>query len=366
MKVLLVSPYSDKLVGGIINWTKYIVNYQREHRVDINLTLLNNENATQVFGATNLVKRLFAGIFNYLPILRQFKDKVCNEHFDVAHICTSGSWGLVRDILVVKAAKKKDVRTVAHMHFGRIPQILCSGTWERWLLKRLVSQVDCVAVMDKSSLAALQESGYKNVRFVPNPLSTEVQQLIDGLGEVEREPRKIVFAGHVLASKGVRELIEACREIYQVKLVILGKVSDDAFREQLYQIGGVNSKYWLSIPGNKPFKEVLQEMKSCGIFVLPSYSEGFPNVILESMACGCPIVSTSVGAMPEMLGIDSEKPCGVCVPKQNVEALRDAIIALLSEPKKAKELGENARQRVNEQYAISKVWAQLMEVWKAL
>jgi len=366
MKVLLVSPYSEKLVGGIINWTKYVVNYHRENGGDVDLTLLNNENATQVFGATNPVKRLFAGLSNYLPVVQQFKEQVANEHYDVAHICTSGSFGLIRDLLIVKAAEKKGVKTVAHTHFGRIPQVLNSRGWETILLKRLLRRVDCVAVMDGFSLKALKDHGYNNVRFVPNPLSADVEKIIDGIGDLEREPRKIVFAGHVLPSKGLKELVEACREIYQIKLEILGKVSDEAFREQLYQIGGDNSNSWLDIPGNKPFEDVIKEMKSCGIFVLPSYSEGFPNVILESMACGCPIVATSVGAIPEMLNIEGEYPCGVCVLKQNVDELRNAIVDLLGNSSKAAVLGRNAKERVYEQYSMPKVWEQLVDIWKGV
>lgn len=364
MKVLLVSPYSDKQVGGIINWTKYIVNYHRQSGADVELTLLNNDNATQVTGATNLLRRLIVGLFNHLPIISMVKKKISEEHFDVAHLSTSASFGLIRDLLIVRAAKKKGIKIVAHMHFGRIPQILKSKGCESMLFKRLARQVECIAVMDGFSLKALRENGYTNVRFVPNPLSADVQKQIEECGEVRREQRKVVYAGHVLATKGLKELVEACSEIPQIKLEILGKVCDETFREQLYQTGGKESEKWLSIPGNKPFDEVIREMKSCGLFVLPSYSEGFPNVILESMACGCLIVATSVGAIPEMLAIDSDKPCGVCVPKQDVKALRDAIIDLLDNPNKAKVLADNARQRVNEQYAIAKVWEQLTGVWK--
>ena len=364
MKVLLVSPFSTKMVGGIINWTKYIVNYHRENGGDVELTVLYNKNATQVFGTSNPIRRLFVGLSNYLPIVRHFKEKVVNEQFDVAHICTSGSLGLIRDLMIVKIAKKNGVKTVVHMHFGRVPQILASRGWETVLLKGLLRRTDCVVVMDSFSLKALRERKYKNIRFVPNPLPTEVQKIIESLGVTKRDSRKILYAGHVLPSKGLKELVKACREIYQVKLEIIGKVSDEAFREQLYQIGGEGSRNWLAISGNKSFDAVIKEMKSCSVFVLPSYSEGFPNVILESMACECPIVATPVGAIPEMLDVASEKPCGVCVPQQNFEALRDAIVDLLGKPMKASALGENARKRVNEQYAIPKIWEQLEAVWR--
>ena len=364
MKVILVSPYSESSVGGIINWTKYVMNYYREHDRDVDLQLLNNAHAVQVMDSASFVKRLVCGLNNYLPVYRLFKKKITEEHFELAHICTSASLGLLRDLLLVRAARRKHIKTVVHMHFGRIPQILQSRSWERVLFVRLMKRVDRAVVMDRASLEALQNAGFKNVTFLPNPLSTEVQEKIEKQGEQKRDLRKIVFAGHVLETKGICELVTACREIYNIRLELLGKLPSDEFYRKITNIAGENASRWLSIPGNKPFDEVIKEMKNCGVFVLPSYSEGFPNVILESMACGCPIVATSVGAIPEMLNVDGDSPCGICVPVRDVAALRDAILELLSSPIKAKTLGDNARKRVKEMYAIPKVWGQLVDIWK--
>lgn len=366
LKVLLVSPYSDHIVGGIINWTKYIVNYHCEYGGEVDLQLLNNENAVQVMGATGPIKRLVNGLGNYLPVVRQFKKEISDEHFDVAHICTSASLGLLRDLLLVRAASKKGIKTAVHMHFGRIPQILKSRGWEQKLFLRLMRQIDMAVVMDKASLEALQSAGFKNVCFLPNPLSTDVQRLIEEQGELVREPRRIVYAGHVGVNKGVFELVEACKGIEDVKLEILGKYSSEDVKEKLLEVAGANASVWLSIPGNKPFVEVIREMMTCGIFVLPSYSEGFPNVILEAMACGTPIVATSVGAIPEMLDVGSDNPCGVCVPVRDVTTLREAMSNLLNNPANGKALGDNARKRVNKMYAIPKVWEQLVEIWHSL
>lgn len=366
MKIILVSPYSEHLVGGIINWTKYIINYHREHDGDVDLQLLNNENAVQVMGATGPIKRLVNGLGNYIPVCRQFKKKIAEEHIDVAHICTSASFGLIRDLLIVNAARKKGVKTIVHMHFGRIPQILKTKGWERSLFLKLIRRIDCAIVMDRASFESLHDAGFKNVCFLPNPLSEDVRKIIEKQGVLKREARKIVFAGHVVASKGVFELVEACREIEDVKLELLGKLTTDDVKDKLLAMAGENASEWLNISGNMPFEEVIKAMMSCAVFVLPSYSEGFPNVILEAMACGCPIVSTPVGAMPEMLNVDGVKPCGVCVPVRNSEALREAISKILDNPTEADRLGENARIRVDEMYAIPKVWEQLLGIWKSL
>lgn len=366
MKVILVSPYSEHLVGGIISWTKYIVNYHHEHGDGVDMCLLSNEKAVQVMGAANPLKRLINGVGNYIPTYRQFKARVSEEHFDVAHICTSASFGLIRDLLIVKEARKRGIKTAVHMHFGRIPQIIQSKGWERSLFLRLMKRIDMAIVMDRASLIALENAGFKNVCFLPNPLSSEVLQLIEKQGEVRREPRTVVFAGHVVETKGVFELVEACRNICDVKVIILGKVATEDIKKKLLKVGGNNSSKWLNISGNKPLGDVIREMLTCSVFVLPSYSEGFPNVILESMACGCPIVATPVGAIPEMLAVDSEKPCGVCVPIKNVDALRNAIVESLNDFEKAAEMGRNAKKRVYEQYTMSKVWEQLVMIWDSL
>lgn len=366
MKVILVSPYSEQAVGGIINWTKYIVNYHRDHRRGVDMHLLYNENAEQVIGGANTLKRLMKGVNNYIPVCRDFKKAITEEHYDVVHICSSASFGLIRDLIVVKAAQKKGVKTLVHLHFGRIPQILKSKGWEKFLLLRLFKRVNRIVVMDRASYNALKEEGFRTMVYLPNPLSSDVMQLIEKYGDMKREPRTIVYAGHVNANKGVFELVKACSQLSRVELSVLGRYSTPDIADRLFDTAGSNSKEWLSIPGNKPFEEVIKAMMTCSVFVLPSYSEGFPNVILESMACGAPIVATSVGAIPEMLAIDSDKQCGLCVPVKDISALKDAISYLINDSGRAAELGRNARERVYEQYSMPKIWEQLVELWRDL
>ena len=125
---------------------------------------------------------------------------------------------------------------------------------------------------------------------------------------------------------------------------------------------GSNNEEWLSITGARPYHEVISAMLSCSVFVLPTYIEGFPNVIIESMACGCPIVTTDVGAIPELLDLDNNN--GILVKPKQVKELRDAIIRLLNDKQYAAFCGRNAQRRVNEFYSMSKVWEQLVNIWQ--
>ena len=107
-------------------------------------------------------------------------------------------------------------------------------------------------------------------------------------------------------------------------------------------------------------------MCQCDIFVLPTYTEGFPNVILESMACGCAIVTTPVGAIPEMLEEENGKHYGLMVEPRNVEQLKSSIEKMLSDIDYKNECRTNVQQRVNERYNIDSVWRQMVDVWRGL
>ena len=114
-----------------------------------------------------------------------------------------------------------------------------------------------------------------------------------------------------------------------------------------------------------PYTDVIKEMQKCDIFVLPTYTEGFPNVILESMAAGCAIISTPVGAIPQMLEDDGDGKYGLLVEPRNVQQLHDAIEHLLNDEALKQEMRQNVQRRVNERYNIDVVWSKMLKIWKS-
>ncbi len=366
MQVLLVSPYGDQLNGGIAKWTDHIITYYKGHGNDLNMELLCNPNLKAGFGTDSIFRRIRNGIQNYYPLYKSFKKVTKQKQFDVVHVCTSASFGLLKDLAIVEQARKKGIKSVVHCHFGRIPKVLKATNWEHKLFIKLMQVVDKLVVMDMHSYRALKDYGYDKVSYLPNPLAISVQQLIESNQDIQREPNKIVFAGHLVKDKGVYELVEACKQIKGVELELLGHISDEEVKKQLVELSGDSTGVWLHIKGARPFEEVVREMCSCSVFALPSYSEGFPNVIIESMACGCPIVATPVGAIPEMINVDSAEPCGICVEARDVDQLKTAIVSLLENKEQAAQLGKRAKERVNDLYSMPKVWKQLINIWKAV
>lgn len=360
-KVLLCSPMNVQ--GGITQWTKHIKGYYDSvggHTIDLDFFAMDRSGyiPEKMF----FLKRAVWGIRDYVGLARNLLNKVkYNNNYHIVHLASSASVSLVKDLYILKRLKRLEVKTAIHFHFGRIPQLFKSQNWEWKLITRVISLATSVVVIDKSSYDTLLKAGFTNVFLLPNPLSPSVESLVkENLG-VKRVDNKILFAGHLIKTKGIFELMAACHDIPDIELKLIGKVLPEIECElkELWR----SAKGQLVITNNIPFEEVIQEMLSCSLFVLPTYTEGFPNVILESMACGCTIITTPVGAIPEMLEIGGDNSCGICVEPQTVAPLKAAIAQLLKDRALARKLAENAINRVTKEYSMEIVWQQMNMIW---
>jgi glycosyltransferase involved in cell wall biosynthesis len=104
-------------------------------------------------------------------------------------------------------------------------------------------------------------------------------------------------------------------------------------------------------------------LSAADIFVLPSRSEGFSNAIIEAMAASLPVVATDVGGNSEAV---KDGVSGFIVPSEDVAALSSAMIRLLSDPSKAKEMGAAGRGLVEERFTIDAMMNQITHVYTGL
>ena len=155
------------------------------------------------------------------------------------------------------------------------------------------------------------------------------------------------------------ELVEVCTQIDGVELIMIGPDLGQ-LRSTLREIASQRENGdWLTFTGELTRDQVLSYYKSCSLFCLPSYSEGFPYVIMESMACGCPIIATDVGAIPDMLADE----CGMVVKPKNVEQLKTAINRMLEGYDMAITMGNNAFHKVMMDYSIESVYNSYKSIW---
>ena len=368
MKVLLCSPYEPVIkenAGGIAMWAKHIMDFYRSTDDGITVEVLPYNRSIYVHNGLNAFVRLYKGATDYLGLMWQTRKRIKQEHFDVLHLCSRALLSIIRDYIVMKMARRNGVAGVMHFHCGRIPKLAAEDGWRWKILKKAVKAASATVVLDEESYRVLRSNGFGNVYKIANPLSCEMLDNIDRLGrEILRVPRRLLYVGHVIPTKGVYELVEACTAIPDVELRLLGRV-EDGVKGDLERMASAKSGEWMKLLGEKGHDDVLREMLSCDLFVFPSYTEGFPNVILEAMACGAPIITTGVGAIPEILDEGTDSPCGVIVPVKDVKALKEAIGDLICDSLMKKNLIEIAREKVKSMYSVPIVWENLIETWKA-
>lgn len=155
--------------------------------------------------------------------------------------------------------------------------------------------------------------------------------------------RKLLYIGNLKREKGIFELLHAFGEILDifpdVKLIYIGQGPMlnqlvDSVVEQKIQSS-------VEIIGQLDHKYVPAYIKAAQVVVLPSYSEGVPNVLLESMACGKPVVATEVGGIPEIV---VEGKTGLICKPQDIESLKDSLERCLNLTWNSAFIKQHARQ----------------------
>ena len=366
VKVLLVSPYSAKIAGGIVTWSKSMLDYSKSCD-DCDVRFMNTmQGLPKRWSLNHRVAYLIIGFLDSILIVVRLFWRMLVTKPDVVHYTSSASSALYKDFVVVWMVKKMfKKRFVIHWHFGRIPCLFEEKGKEFNLFIRVCRNVDVSIVIDAKSYHTLKNENIGSV-YIPNPIPVILQREAEKISpKSQLENRNIgdvLFVGHVRKGKGVIELVKACLECEEVnRLTIVGPFLEENMESELKAIAGKREDgKWLHIVGEKTCEEVWNYYRQCSLFCLPSYSEGFPYVILEAMTFACPIVATKVGAIPEMLS----DCCGDLVDARKVEPLKAAISKVLGNPGYASEIGEKAHAKVLGCYSIEKVFSQYLDVWR--
>jgi glycosyltransferase involved in cell wall biosynthesis len=110
-------------------------------------------------------------------------------------------------------------------------------------------------------------------------------------------------------------------------------------------------------------EDLVKAYHEADIFVLPSYGEGFPNTMLEAMAAGLPIISTPVGAIPEVI---EEGRNGFIIEPGDRVALKNHILSLTEDTKSRRQISMNNVKDVNRRYGREEVLGTLEHLYSAL
>ena len=177
-------------------------------------------------------------------------------------------------------------------------------------------------------------------RIVPNGINTD---LFYPLPDVARDPTRIIVTNSAdTPLKGLVYLLRAVADIRRrrpVRLVVIGQPKPNGTIERL--IRKLDLADQVTFTGRISNTAFVRQYARASIAAVPSVYEGFGLPAGEAMACGVPVIATTGGALPEVVG-----DAGVLVPPRDAKALTVAIEDLLDHPDKAAAIGQHGYQRV--------------------
>lgn len=208
----------------------------------------------------------------------------------------------------------------------------------------------CISEFAKRQLMKVSEpSEWGKIKVLP--LGIETGKFYPAMFPIKQGPFEILCVGRLVPDKGQRVLIAAINRLVQVKEdIILRLVGDGPDRTELEQeVAQRSLKKHVQFEGSVNQDQILDCYRKAGIFVLASFAEGVPVVLMEAMAMEIPCVSTLVAGIPEL--IESGKS-GILVSPGDGKALASAILELLKDPDLRKKMGGEGRRRVIEKYNL--------------
>jgi glycosyltransferase involved in cell wall biosynthesis len=176
----------------------------------------------------------------------------------------------------------------------------------------------------------------------------------------------IATVGNIRRVKGHDVLIHAAASIVRrfphVSFRIAGEVLEAAYFQELQTlVRNLDLADHVHFDGG--VTNLREYLSAADVFVLPSRSEGFSNAIIEAMAASLPVVATDVGGNAEAVEDDIS---GLIVPPEDSAALADAILRLLSDPVKAKEMGAMGREAALERFTIDAMMRRITGAYASL
>lgn len=280
---------------------------------------------------------------------RWFSDR--KPAYDIVHDNQCLSWGVLE-------LEKLGYPTVATIHhpitvdrdteIDAAPNLLKRLKVRRWYsfldmqikVSRLFSQIITVSECSKGDISRAFGVPEEKFRVVPNGINMDFFYPANGNGRPENTILVTNSADTPL--KGLRYLLEAVDSLRRrrpVKLTVIGQPKKDGAIERL--VKDLRLGDTVNFTGRIAWEDFAGYYAKATMAVIPSLYEGFGMPAGEAMACGVPVISTTGGALPEVVG-----DAGILVPPADREALERAIEDLLDNPKKREELGRAGLERV--------------------
>jgi hypothetical protein len=226
------------------------------------------------------------------------------------------------------------------------------------LTRKVVSESNQIFTVSKALKVISETIGKpkKEIQVVYNGCDTEaflrnkedrfrIRKQLD----ISLNGKVIIFVGSLSKNKGVHELMDVfvslIAEYSDLHLILIGDGPEYNALAEMVHSNSLDKK--VHLVGSKPHREIPKWLSAADIFVLPTYYEGLPNVVIEAMACSLPVVATRVGGIPEAV-IDGQT--GLLVDAKDTEQLKAAMERMITDDEFRASAGREGLAHVHKKF----------------
>jgi colanic acid/amylovoran biosynthesis glycosyltransferase len=224
----------------------------------------------------------------------------------------------------------------------------------------------CVCISEETlKLAHNLRDGSKNVYLIRNGVEIDLFHKNTLPSENNRVPI-ILGIGRLVPKKGFDTLIKSCNLLSKANIDYQCKIIGEGpeYKKLHKLISENNLKNNVQLVGALPFSKIIDFYQVASVLVMPSRVckddiDGLPTVIIEAMAMGVPVISTSIAGIPDIL---KDQITGLVIPMNDEKRLAEKIMELLCNPSLVKKITCNGRDEIVSNYDISKTIKKLDEI----
>jgi glycosyltransferase involved in cell wall biosynthesis len=305
----------------------------------------------------------------------RFFDRAARGRFDLIHLHSADIliWGTTLFLLIARLARAKVLLHVHGTDWNTFYNTVSS--WRRWVTRRALSLPTMIVVLYPLWEENIRKLGIRtDVRcvrnfIIPPPLLEQdaVERTRKSLG-LDKTHFVVLTVGSVGKRKGVFELLKAVPQVVSqddsIRFILAG---GQELPGEMAQVRDIiregNMDKCVKLLGEVKREEVPRLLGLADVFLLPSLSEGMPLAILEAIGYKVPVISTTVGGIPEAV---TNEVSGLLIHPGAPDEIAWAVLKLRRDPELRERLAQRAIEIFDERFAFSRGIGEIESLYSAL
>lgn len=340
-QIIITSPSLDpsKNVSGVSSVTQFIIDNNTEHEyLHFELGKKDKER-----GGIFRIKGILKSLYQWNILLKQHPEAIIHYNFPLEKP------SILRDPIFMYVARTHGNPMVIHIHGGAF---LTSPTipmpFKQILKKVFAWQLPFIVLSEPEKETLNRKFGAKDVHSLPNCVDLRNAATFHRAHPKTQAPLTLGYLGRIAETKGMDYLLEACTTLQNWNIPFLLRMAGaEEIKDKYLPLFNSKLGKQFEYVGLVSGQEKNEFLRNIDIFIMPTFFEGLPMSLLESMSYGVVPVVTPVGSIPTIV---KDKDNGIYINVKNSESIVDAIIKLHKNRGMLHELSEKAREKIFKQF----------------